>query len=331
MSDLEDAINSSLGLDEYSEANVLGGDFDTPVEAAQTLTNEVKFNRWKQYANLPAIPGEDRAQSWTRASSLKDILSDKKGLELWGLRQTLIGIAMRPSLIAQLQEEIAAEEIDFDSKEIKNWLNSIAEQAMETSKSFEGSKIGTAFHNAAEIYDAQDSFKITELMDGLDNQQAEMLFAYSKMLGTHKIRPVKSLMERVICVPELKVAGRLDRVYQDIDGVRRIGDLKSQKWEPGRYDSISLCVQLAIYANATWMLDEEKWEWIPFPADIDKSKGIIAWVPRTEPGRADVYDLDLEWGWKLAKAAFRIRNDWRKDKTRVSLRRRPPVPLHSLG
>ena len=325
------AVDNSLGLDDFSEANALGEDFSAPVEAAQTLANEVKFNRWGQYANLPALPGEDRSKSWTRASTLKDVLTDKKGLELWQLRQTLIGIAMKPSLIAKLQAEIEAEEIDFDAKQTKDWLNHIAEEAKEVSKSNEGSKIGTAFHNAAEIYDGTNAFKIDDMMRDLDDQQSEMLSAYSKMLGRHKIRPVGHLMERVICVPELKIVGRLDRVYEDIDGVLRIGDLKSQKWEPGAFDSISLCVQLAIYANATWMLDEEKWEWVPFPKMIDKAKGIIAWVPGTRPGHADIYDLDLEWGWKLAKASFRVRDDWRKDKTRVTLRKAPPVPLHSLG
>lgn len=328
MTDFEDAIDNALGLDEFAEP--FGADFAAPVEAPVRASKEIKFNGWGQYANLPPIPGKDRSQSWTRATTLKDILTDKKNLELWSQRQVLRGIAMKPSLITQVQEEIEFGEIDFDEKKIKDWLNKICSDARGVAGSFTGAETGTAFHSAAELYDAGNPFNINEIMGTLDDQQAAMLSAYANKLAEHKIKPVGHLMERVICVPELKIAGRLDRVYED-QGVLRIGDLKSQKWEPGAFDAISLCVQLAIYANAEWMLNEETWEWEPFPSNIDKKTGVIVWVPAKRPGFADVYDLDLEWGWKLAQASFRVRNTWRKDKTRVSRRTPPAVPLHDLG
>lgn len=328
MTDFEDAIDNALGLDEFAEP--FGAEFAPPVQAPQRLSKEIKFNGWGQYANLPPIPGQSRSQSWTRATTLKDILTDKKNLELWSQRQVLRGIAMKPSLIAQVQEEIAAEEIDFDEKKIKDWLNKICSDARGVAGSFTGAETGTAFHSAAELYDAGNPFHIDDLFDTLDPNQAAMLSAYASKLAEHKIKPVGHLMERVICVPEMKIAGRLDRVYED-QGVLRIGDLKSQKWEPGAFDAISLCVQLAIYANAEWMLNEETWEWEPFPSNIDKTTGVIVWVPAKRPGFADVYDLDLEWGWKLAQASFRVRNTWRKDKSRVSRRTPPPVGLHDLG
>jgi hypothetical protein len=331
VTDLENAISASLGLDDESEAIFDDPDFTAPAKAAERLSNEVTFNRWGQYSNLPPIPGEDRSQSWTRATTLKDILTDKRNLELWGNRQVIRGIAMQPHLIAPVQAEIAAGEIDFDEKKIKDWLNKIADDAKAVAGSFEGADKGTAFHTSAELYDAGNPFKIDDLMGSLDSNQAAMLAAYARSLNEHKIKPVGHLMERVICVPEMKIAGRLDRVYEDQDGLLKIGDLKSQKWEPGAFDGISLCVQLAIYANAKWMLNEETWEWEPFPTNIDKTTGIIAWVPAVKPGIAEIYDLDLEWGWKLAKASFKIRNDWRKDKSRVNRRRRPAVPLHDLG
>lgn len=326
MTDLEKAISLSLGLDEYSDAGLFGDEFDAPsatAKAPERLSNEIKFNQWGQYANLPPIPGQKRSQNWTRATTLKDILTDKRNLELWQQRQVLRGVAMRPTLIDDLQTEIEAGEIDFDSKKIKEWLNKICDDARYVAGSLDGAEKGTAFHSAAEIYDAGEAFKIDELMGTLDRNQSEMLAAYAKTLSEHRLRPVPSLMERVICVPELKIAGRLDRVYEDHDGVYRIGDLKSQRWEPGAFDGISLCVQLAIYANAKYMLDEDQWEWVPMPDRIDKTQGVIVWVPASKPGTAEVYDLDLDWGWKLAQASFRVRNDWRKDKSRVVRRRRP--------
>lgn len=329
MTDLENAIDNALGLDEY--ANPFGDEFVAPPEGSESVPTEIVFNRWGQYANLPPIPGDKRSRNWTRASTLKDILGDKRNLDLWSQRQVLRGIAMSPRLIAPVQDEIAAGEIDFDEKKIKDWLNSICDKARGVAGSYEGSDTGTAFHSAAEKYDAGNPFTITEIMNDLDDQQATMLAAYAKSLKEHEIKPIGHLMERVICVPELKIAGRLDRVYQDSDGILKIGDLKSQKWEPGAFDAIALCVQLAIYANASWMLDEQAWEWVPFPEDISRETGMIMWVPAKQPGVAEVYDIDLEWGWELAQVSFRIRNDWRKDKTRVSRRTRPAVSLHDLG
>lgn len=326
MTDLENAIAASLGLDEYSDAGLFGDEFDAPsptAKAPERLSNEIKFNKWGQYANLPPIPGESRSRSWTRATTLKDILTDKRNLELWQQRQVLRGIAMQPHLISQVQDEINAGEIDFDEKKIKDWLNKICSDAREVAGSLDGAEKGTAFHSAAEVYDAGDAFRMDDLFGPLNDDQAKMLGAYAKTLDDHGIKPVPALMERVVCVPDLKIAGRLDRVYEDRDGVYRIGDLKSQRWEPGAFDGISLCVQLAIYANAKYMLDEDRWEWVPMPDMIDKSTGVIVWVPASKPGTADVYDLDLEWGWKLAQASFRVRNDWRKDKSRVVRRRRP--------
>lgn len=325
-----DAVANSIGLDEYSEADVFGTEYAAPAGAPVETPNKIDFDRWGRYIGLPAIPGEKKPRAWTRATKLKDILPDKKNLELWQQRQVLRGLAMRPDLMRQLQDEIEADEIDFDSKMIKTWLNKICEDAKRVAGSFEGAEKGTAFHEAAELYDAGNPFKIDDLMGSLDPNQAEMLGAYAKLLADHKIKPIGDLMERVVCVPEINVVGRLDRVYEDQDGLFKIGDLKSQKWEPGAFDGIALTVQLAIYANATWMLDEDRWEWVPTPDMIDKSAGIIAWVPATKPGVAEIYELDLEWGWELAKTSSVIRNDWRKDRSRVRLRRRPDVPLSDL-
>jgi hypothetical protein len=329
MTNLENAVANSLGLDEFSDAAIFGDEFDQPAETPEIARREVKFDGWGRYANLPPLPGETRSRPWTRASTLKDILTDKRNLDLWNMRQVLRGVAMRPELIRKLRDAVNDEDTDFDSKQIKGWLNSIAEQAKDVAGSNKGSDAGTSFHSVAELYDAGNPFTIGELLDRLDNDQARMLAAYAHMLHAHEITPVKDLMERVVAVPEIEVVGRLDRVYED-QGVLKIGDLKSQKWEPGAFDGIPLCVQLAIYANASWMLDEEAWEWRPFPDDIDKTTGLIMWVPATQPGVTEVYDIDLEWGWDLAKESYKIRNDWRKDKSRVKIRRKPPVALDDL-
>jgi len=43
------------------------------------------------------------------------------------------------------------------------------------------------------------------------------------------------------------------------------------------------------------------------------------WVPAVEPGRAEIHEVDISFGWTLAKAAARVR-EWRKRKDLVTRR-----------
>src|SRR5690606_40071490 len=100
--------------------------------------------------------------------------------------------------------------------------------------------------------------------------------------------------ERVVVIPEIGCAGTLDTIADD-NGVLRIGDLKTQKWEPGVFDRISLCAQLASYSRAAFMLDTESWTWEAMP-QVNQEMGVIIWAPAVEPGKAEIYEVDLSFG-----------------------------------
>lgn len=322
MMNLPDAMDNALGLDEY--ADPFGAEYaqPNPGEASVIKPKEIKYT-YGQYSNLPPLPGEERARRFTRASSLAKVLDDEFKLTQWKKRQVLRGVAMDPDMIAYLTEAIHEGEIDFDHQQTKNDLDRLADQAMDRAGSGEGAKAGTAFHDLAEAWDLE-----SRLPQGGQPTDLIMLSSYDDILRRAGIKVIPELIERVIVCPELGVAGRLDRVYDD-NGVISIGDLKSQKWEPGAFDSLSLSIQLAVYANATYMLDMETWEWIPMPP-ISKDNGIIVWVPATKPGKADIYDIDLREGWKFAKAASKIK-EWRKRKDIVTRRRVPGKSLADLS
>jgi hypothetical protein len=289
--------------------NPFGDEFEPP-EGSQDGSNKIEYDRWGRYANLPAIPGVRGVGPWTRVSTVAKTLDDPYFLDLWKQRQIIRGIHKNPDLLRVLN----GSRFDPDTQHGKKILNALATQAMEEVGSYDGATAGTKFHDLAEKHDLGEDWYHPDAPE----DDRLMVEAYRNELARHAIRVVPELMERVICVPELNVAGRFDRVVLD-NGVYRIGDLKSQKSMD--FGHISLAVQLAIYANASYVLNMETWEWEPVPVEIDKSTGVIMWVPATQPGRAEIHDVDIAMGWTLAKASVRVR-EWRKEKGFVVRRAR---------
>lgn len=307
--ELEDAITAATTTGTFS----FGDEFDEPEPGPESHPNEIKYDRWGRYANLPPIPGHSGVRTWTRASTLAKTLDDTYHLDLWKQRQVVRGLAKEPDLLKPVQ----GSRFNPASQNGKGTLNTIASTAMEIAGSWDGATAGTSFHDLAERFDRGD---MIEGLDHTSDDEGEMLSAYALTLKSHQITALPELMERVVVVPALGIAGRFDRIYSD-NGIMRIGDLKSQKWEPGSFDGMALSIQLAIYANAKFMLDQSvtPWKWVPMPA-LDKTSGIVVWVPATQPGVAEIYDVDLEMGLRLAKAAAKIR-EWRRGASGIVTRR----------
>lgn len=294
----------------YETDDPFGDDFDLP-EGSQSASKEIEYDRWGRYANLPAIPGVTGFQAWTRVTTIAKTLEDTYYLELWKQRQVIMGIKNNPSLL----DPISGARFNPTSNHGKTLLNSIASTAMDEAGSYTGAQKGTAFHDLTEAFD-RGNVSAMPLDTDEDRNSFEMLKAYKRQLDLHNITMIPNLMERVVACPALNVAGRLDRIVSD-DGILRIGDVKSQKTLD--FGQMSLAIQLAVYANSTHMLDQETWKWEPMPEGLDRTIGVILWVPAEEPGRAEVHDVDLDFGWTLAKAAVKVR-EWRKTKGLVSRR-----------
>lgn len=268
--------------------------------------NEVQYDRWGRYANLPAVPGFGTGP-WTRVTTLAKTLEDTFNLEQWRLRQAALGFAAQPELL----NLVKGPRFNAASDHGKTVLNQIVTQAMEYAGSFTGADKGTEFHLLAEKIDAGQDVD----PDSMEPDMAAMAKSYVELLGRSGVRPLADFMERVVVVPELGVAGRLDRIYSD-NGVLRIGDLKTQK--SLTFGHLSLATQFACYANASYILNHQTWTWEPMPR-VDKDKAVIMWVPAVEPGRAEIHEVDISFGWTLAKAAARVR-EWRKRKDLVTRR-----------
>lgn len=315
---------------EIEEFNPFGGEVATIEEEPGEIESgprEVRHDRFGRYANLPGIPGVCDAMPWTRVTTLAKTLEDTYFLELWKLRQTVIGIKLRPTLLDAIGGRDVGIILDLLAeggempKRLKDVINGVASTAMEEAGSFSGAEKGTNFHDLAEKLDevGKTVDELPDLASKLPEESVRMLRAYHGLLSAHGLRAVPEYMERIIAIPELGVAGRLDRIYEETDGTFRIGDLKSQKTLD--FGHMSLAIQLACYSHAKWIFNQFTWEWEPMP-ELDPTVGVIAWVPANEPGRAEVHEVDLTFGWKLAKAAKQVR-EWRKAKLVTKRRTRP--------
>lgn len=302
MTDDEDDLAMFGGLTVQPEAR--------PAARRPKKPRKVLFARGR-YANLPPLPGEAKARTWMRTSTLAKAMADNWALSTWEQQKLVTGLASRPSLLADVP---AVDDMDWASKEDKEVLNEIIGIAHELADSQRGAITGTELH---ELTEKLDSGRLK--WDRLVPAYREIVSAYKRLIEAHEITINPDLMERTIICPELEVAGTFDRIagYQ---GLQVIGDVKTQKWEPGAYDKVALGIQEAIYANGSYMLDPIEWEWQPMP-EVDKTTGLVFWIPSKDPGHAGLYRIDLVKGWRLAIDAKLVRDD-RKIKgvvTRVDL------------
>lgn len=297
--------------------NPFGDEFEPP-NGPESPSNKIEYDRWGRYANLPPIPGLRGVQPWTRASTVAKTLGDTFALNQWSQRQVIRGLVGNPDLYDVIREHITRARFNPESPNGKKVLNGYVKAATTEAGSYAGAQAGTKFHDLAEQYDRGEAWSAGP---DVGQDDLDMMDAYQRSMSIHRIKVLPDLMERVVCVPELGIAGRLDRVVLD-QGAMRIGDLKSQKWEPGAFDGIALSVQLAIYANAEFILnmDADPWRWDPMP-EIDRETGVIMWVPAIEPGTAEIFDVDLIAGWRMTKASVKTR-EWRASKAFVNRRGR---------
>lgn len=253
-------------------------------------------------------PASGRVMGWTRASTFAKTIADNYILNLWGRRMSIKGVSLRPDLLA-----LAA----ATPLEDRDTLNDIAERAAEFAGAKVGAALGTALHGFTEQHDRG------ETITAPDRYRPD-LAAYVRALDEHGIKVVPEYIERVIIVPRFGVAGRLDRVFRVIDdyrvelpgvepftlaaGTLILGDLKT-----GRdlsYGWGEIAIQLAMYANAEALWNEQTEEYEP-PPELDKRVAVVVHLPVTK-AQCTVFDLNIRMGWEAATLCERVRV-WRRE------------------
>lgn len=277
--------------------NPFGDEFAEPASAGPADgKRRPHFNKYNgRYDDLPPVPGYEKVKSWTRVTTLKSTLEDQSLLDAWKRRQLLLGIKAEPKLLGEIGPQL-----DPSTRFGRNKLNAICDRAMEIAGSHAGAEKGSDLHSLIE------SDHVTPLdLDQLDDESRTWFVEYRRTLTEGGITILPEFVERTVVIPEIGCAGTLDMIVNH-RGKLRIGDLKSQKTLI--FGQMALCIQLACYSRASYMLDEKSWTWKNMP-QVEQDAGVIIWVPAIEPGQAGPKRVDLDFGWEMALESVKTRKN----------------------
>lgn len=289
-------LDAGMTFDLLEETTV-SDPFSNP--AAGVAPNGVKHDRWKRYLLPDPVTGEERA--WTRVTTVAKALADEYGLTLWKMRMVAKGVALRPDLVAGA----AAADPDVDKKT----LDSIAEKAMERAGGSSGANLGTALHTFAERLDRGT------LVDGeVPEAQRADLLEYAATLRRHRLKTHPTLIERIVIVPGLGVAGTFDRIVAQPSGVTKskplsILDLKTAK--SVEY-MLEIAIQLALYAHAPLMWNPAAQSYDPM-LEVDQDRALVLHLP-VGKAHGQLYGVNIIEGWEYAQLAIAVREARKRDK-----------------
>jgi hypothetical protein len=228
----------------------------------------------------------------TRATTLARTLDDEHGLTKWRQRMVGVGLSKRDDLRAQ----IAACHPDERGR-----LDSLCRDAVEAAGASSSANLGSALHSFCQRIDEGEDLSIVP-----DTWRPDVE-AYRAAMDEAGL--TVELIERCCVIPELVVAGTLDRtVLEKSSGRHYVLDLKTGRSLDYSWPSIS--IQLSLYAHASTLYDAGTEQHSPMP-DVDQETAIVAHLP-AGTGTCEIYAVDLVKGWEGALTAHRVRT-WRKE------------------
>ncbi len=272
-------------------------------------------DRWGRYVLPDPETGEKRI--FTRVTTIAGTLKDRFGLEKWDQRNIVYGMGQRPSLFAKAA---AARRND------ERTLQEIADRAKEAADSLSGADLGSALHAFAERADRGEEFEIPAPFDA-------DIAAYRKATEAAGVVTAVGWIERVVIIPDLGVAGMIDRLSNGLWSLPRVGDLKTAADKT--YDNVNdageitsqrvvntvltygmadIPLQLALYAHSTHWWTGKDWAEMP---KVDQDLAMVFHIPA---GQAEcrIYEIGIAAGWEAVQLAFDIRA-WRKRKDLAQL------------
>lgn len=249
----------------------------------------IRRDRWGRYMVLPE--GETSPVGYTRATTIKDAIDDKRGIIDWGKRTVALGLALRPDLLALVQ---AADPTD------KRTLNQLCERAAEAGGATARRDLGTAWHSIAERAAEDPNWTPPAPYD-------RDIHALREALRIAGLQIVSGMNERMMVNDEWAIAGTADLILTDGTELFFADYKTGSSVDLG---SLGFAIQLAIYANCNNLYTQHPTDPTldirePMPA-VSKSTGVIIHI---EPGsgHCDLYWLDLEIGAEALDLALGVR------------------------
>ncbi len=245
--------------------------------------------------------GPVNAEPYTRISTLSGGLDDKGGLVDWAAAMAMMGVVKSKSIYAQLAHLVSAHESPWYVPSAKKPLKELVAQAKELGGASDAAGMGTALHGIWEIIDngGTPQFVPEEMRPWIEARQAALA----------DFEPV--LVEPFVINDDLKVAGNPDRFLRH----KPTGKVYAADDKTGADENkypLKVTIQVAI-ASRSVLYNQQTGERTPIECDQDR--GLLIHTPiRTDVPRCDLYWLDLNAGWDLARLSATVRDSKRIDK-----------------
>lgn len=240
-------------------------------------------------------PETGKPRLWTRATTWAETIENQHGLTGWKLRMCARGVAERDDL----RLRIAAIE-DPTTDPGKKKLNDLAELAKEHAGGEYRSNIGSALHEYLETVDRGRPVKIAEPYD-------RDIAAYLDKRDKLGLKVSPNYIEQVVTVPELGVAGKLDRLGKLPTGPPLILDYKTGSTLD--FSWLKIAIQLALYSRGATLYDVDTETHHKMLA-VNQHQAIVMHIPAGE-GKCFPYFINLDLGWEAALECKAVRY-WRR-------------------
>lgn len=266
-----------------------------------------------------------------RTTTFIDVLGDKTALADWGKRMVLYGakdLRHDDDYWSKVEQSLVDEK--------KTWGNQLAEVALEKAGANDKRERGTYLHGLTELVDEGKP-----LPAGVSEQDVDIMADYLAMTLDMESEHI----ERLVAVPELRVAGTPDRVVhyagpgplgEPIEGTF-IYDTKTGSVE---HDPLKIAMQEAVYSRGRF------YDFSAFPIDASDKKALAAWKKQefsaeeaaaaytdfevsqdwglvlhlpSDGGEPGLYWADLQLGWEAAQLAVQVRDMRKRGKKALAI------------
>lgn len=256
------------------------------------------YSHKHQYV-LPDVADSGAISHYTRVTTGAKVLDDTQGLERWKTRSIVRGLRDNPHLL---------ESIDLyqEPRDVNKELDEAADKAHEAAGGAWASEFGTAVHAWAEAVELG-----TVTLDQVPEQFRRHVTEYLKTLAkwgivTPSDPSGRPYVERIVYNSRTNWVGTFDRIYQLADGTWVIGDVKTAK--DLVYSYLAISIQLAVYADAEFILSLDGKAWEPMPKVRD-DMAVVLWVPsNAEPPKAEAVSIRLDAGREAIDAALAVQD-----------------------
>lgn len=279
--------------------------FDAPAKRGATYIDEDGIERDTRW-NRPIVDGKPR----TRATTMARTLADEYNIHAWKMRKLAKGLTIGADDLLSL-----ASVTDEDARgAAKVFESEIIEPALDRAGANAGRKKGTALHKATHRFDAGAA------LDTFPDWTKKSLSMYRHQMWSNAIGMQNNWIEVFTACDEVGAAGTTDRIlsHQSWGEKFRVGDLKTQKDHPREFNALEIAVQLAIYAHGLdirgiWRVDDMStgaghWD-TSTVGRMDLEHAVVMWLPVAgeHAGKCELVDIDIAWGWTIARMSERVR------------------------